>query len=182
LATLARQQQAQAATQTAAPARPAPAPVQQVAQNTPPPVPVPQPQQQQQETRPAPAPVQEAPAPQVTETRAPAPAQPAVQRAREGDLVPTGTEGLTAPRMLRRGTVTYPAIARAQRIEGTVLTNVLVSETGQVLEVRILRGVNRPVGLNEAAEQAMRRSSFSPGTKDGVRVKAWVTVPVEFKL
>jgi TonB family protein len=50
------------------------------------------------------------------------------------------------------------------------------------MEVRILRGVARAVGLNEAAEQAMRRSSFSPGTKDGVRVKSWVTVPVEFKL
>jgi protein TonB len=69
-----------------------------------------------------------------------------------------------------------------QKIEGTVITSVLVSETGQVLEVRILRGVNRPVGLNEAAEQAMRRSSFAPGTKDGVRVKSWLTVPVEFKL
>ena len=67
-------------------------------------------------------------------------------------------------------------------MEGTVITSVLVSESGQVLEVRVLRGVTRAVGLNEAAQQAMRRSSFQPGTKDGVRVKSWVTVPVEFKL
>jgi TonB family protein len=57
-----------------------------------------------------------------------------------------------------------------------------VSENGQVLDVRVVRGVNRPVGLNEAAQQTMRRSSFSPGTIDGVRVKSWVTVPVQFKL
>jgi protein TonB len=72
-------------------------------------------------------------------------------------------------------------MARQQKVEGTVITNVLVSETGDVLEVRVMRGINRG-GLNEAAVSAMRRSSFAPGTKDGVKVKAWVTVPVEFKL
>jgi outer membrane biosynthesis protein TonB len=49
-----------------------------------------------------------------------------------------------------------------------------------VLDVKVLRGVNRPVGLNEAAVATMRRSTFAPGTKDGVRVKSWVSVPVEF--
>ena len=39
-----------------------------------------------------------------------------------------------------------------------------------------------PPGLNEAAEQIVRKSVFSPPTKDGVRVKAWTTVPVDFKL
>nr|MDQ3283422.1 energy transducer TonB [Acidobacteriota bacterium] len=128
--------------------------------------------------------VQQQPQP---ETRAPEPAAAApqvaqTQRTREGDLIPPGTDGLTQPRLLRRGTVPYPPMARAQRIEGTIVTNVLVSENGAVLDVRVLRGINRPVGLNEAAQQAMRRSSFAPGTKDGVKVKSWVTVPVEFKL
>jgi TonB family protein len=126
--------------------------------------------------------VQQEPQPQVAETRPAPQPQPVVQRAREGDLVPAGTEGLTPPRVLRRGSVPYPAVARMQKVEGTVITSVLVSETGQVLEVRILRGVQRPVGLNEAAEQAMRRSTFAPATKDGVRVRSWITVPVEFKL
>jgi TonB family protein len=127
-----------------------------------------------------PTPVQPAPEP-VAETR-PTPTTSAAERAHEGDLVPAGTEGLTPPRVTRRGNATYPQVARMQKIEGTVITSVLVSETGQVLQVRILRGVNRPVGLNEAAEQAMRRSTFAPAMKDGVRVRSWVTVPVEFKL
>jgi TonB family protein len=169
-----RAQQTAAQTQTAAPARPAP--VQEVAQNTPPPVPQPQ-----QETRPVPAPVQ-------TQTTAPEPVReeprpaPQVARAREGDLIPIGTEGLTPPRLTRRGPVTYPPIARAQRVQGTVIMSILISESGQVMDVKVIRGVPQPVGLNEAAVQTMRRSSFSPGTKDGVRVKSYVTVPVEFKL
>lgn len=166
--------QTPAATTTTRPTPAAQTP--QVAQQAPPPAPAPV-----QETRPTPAPVQQAPEP-VADTR-PTPQQaPAVERARQGDLVPAGTEGLIPPRLLRRGTATYPAVARMQKVEGTVITSVLVSEGGQVLEVRILRGVSRPVGLNEAAEQAMRKSSFAPAMKDGVRVRSWVTVPVEFKL
>ncbi|HYI07789.1 MAG TPA: TonB family protein [Thermoanaerobaculia bacterium] len=177
----AQQQAGVPVTATVAP-RPVPTPAQtpqQTAQQTATvPAPVPQ------DTRPAPTPVnpepvQQQPA-QQAETR-PAPAQAAPARAREGDLVPTGTEGLTPPRVVRRGTVTYPTIARSQRVQGTVLTSVLVSETGQVLEVRILRGLNR-FGMDEAAEQAMRRSTFAPAMKDGVRVRSWITVPVDFKL
>jgi TonB family protein len=172
-----QQQQAAAQTQTASAApRPVPQPVQQAAQ-TPPPVAAPV----QEAPRPTPpVTATQEPAPTVAESR-PAPSAPAPQRAREGDLVPVGAEGLTPPRMTRRGTVPYPAMARMQKVEGTVITSVLVSEGGQVLEVRVLRGVNRG-GLNEAAQQAMRRSTFQPGTKDGVHVKSWVTVPVEFKL
>lgn len=81
--------------------------------------------------------------------------------------------------MTRRASVLYPPMAKAQRVQGTVIINVLVSESGQVLDLRILRGVNF---LNEAAEQIIRRSRFAPPTKDGVRVKAWTTVPVDFKL
>ena len=117
----------------------------------------------------------------VTQTTAPAETTETVARVREGDLVAAGTEGLVLPRILRRGNVSYPPMARAQRIEGTIICSVLVSETGQVLDVRVLRGTERG-GLNEAAQQIMRRSTFTPPTKDGVRVKAWTTVPVDFKL
>ena len=163
------QQQQQPQTATVAPVRPAPVEVASA-----PPV--------QQETRPAPAPVQTqttAPEPEPEPAR---PAQPQVARAREGDLVPMGTDGLTPPRLTRRGPVTYPPVARAQRVQGTVIMSVLVSETGAVMDVKVIRGVSMPVGLNEAAVQTMRRSTFAPGTKDGVRVKSYVTVPIEFKL
>jgi protein TonB len=83
---------------------------------------------------------------------------------------------------VRRGNTNYPPIARAQRLEGTVITSVLVSETGAVMDVKVIRGANLPGGLADAAVQAMRRSTFAPGTKDGVRVKSYVTVPVDFKL
>jgi TonB family protein len=175
-----QQQRAQAAAAAASAATttrpPAPAPAPQTAAVVPPP-PTPAP------VIPAPAPPPPTPQPQpVAAAPAPQPAAPEPARVREGDLIAAGTEGLTPSRMTRRASVPYPPMARAQRVEGTVIVNVLVSETGQVLDVRVLRGVAKSVGLNEAAEQIVRRSSFSAPTKDGVRVKAWTTVPIDFKL
>ncbi|MEA2490786.1 MAG: eukaryotic-like serine/threonine-protein kinase, partial [Acidobacteriota bacterium] len=169
------QQTAAAATTTLAPARVVvPPPVTATVAQQPAPQPVEtRPAPEPVETRPTPAPVVEAPAQQ-------APAQAA--RAREGDLVPVGTDGLAMPRLVRRAAVPYPAMARLQKIQGTVITTVLVSETGSVLDVKVIRGIKSSVGLNEAAEQMMRRSTFAPATKDGVRVRTWMTVPVEFKL
>ncbi|HUP44441.1 MAG TPA: TonB family protein [Thermoanaerobaculia bacterium] len=137
-----------------------------------PPPPQPQPQ------APPPAPVEEEPQP-----APPSDPAPAAARYSEGDLVPVGTEGLTPARVIRYGSVPYPPMARSQRVEGTVLITVLVSERGEVLEVRLLRGISRHVGLNEAAAQVIRRSTFSaPMMDDGTRVKAWATVPVKFEL
>jgi len=172
-AKLLEQQQRTSTPAAAQPAASRPAP--QPAAAAPQPVaaaPVPQP------VAPAPQPV--APAPQPV---APAP-QPAAEtpRVHEGDLVAAGTEGLSPARMTRLATPSYPPLARQQRVEGTVLLNVLISETGQVLDAKIITGVNRPVGINEAAQQAVRRSTFAPGMKDGVRVKSWTTVRVDFKL
>ncbi len=151
----------------------------------------------------APPPVQVAATsttPAVTETRE-APPQPAPQpvaetqppptatapstetpRTRVGDLVAGDAPGLTAARMTRRANVPYPPMARAQRAEGSVLLNVLISETGQILDVRVLRPFPRPIGLTEAAVQTVRRSAFSPAMKDGVRVKMWIPVELNFRL
>ncbi|HEV2718658.1 MAG TPA: TonB family protein, partial [Thermoanaerobaculia bacterium] len=151
----------------AIPPRPTP---QQTAPVPQPVVPAPQP------VAPQPQPVVPAPQPVVP---APQPVEPQVAKAREGDLVPAGTEGLNPPRMTRQQAPTYPQVARIERIQGTVLLSVLVSESGAVQDVRVIRGDPR---LTESAVQAVRRSAFTPGTKDGVRVKSWLPVAISFRL
>jgi TonB family protein len=172
-ARLEQQQKTQPAAAAAAPT--------QVARNTPPPIaaaPQPQPQTPAPVTQPVERPVVPAPAPQpVPQPTAPAPAQEV--RAREGDTVAAGTEGLTPPRMTHQAPVSYPPMAKMQHIEGVVIMSVSVNETGQVMEVRVIKGDPR---LNAAAEQSVRRSSFSAATKDGVHVKSSVPVSINFKL
>jgi protein TonB len=82
--------------------------------------------------------------------------------------------------MSHQAPATYPPIARVQHVQGTVIVTVLVSESGEVLDTRVISGPQAV--LNEAAQQSIRRSTFSPGQKDGVRVKSWTTVRVDFKL
>jgi TonB family protein len=132
------------------------------------------------ENRPAPTPQPPpAPTPQpVAETR-PAP-QPEAPRTQVGELVAAGTAGLTPARITHQAAAIYPPIARMQHVQGSVVISALISETGQVLETRIINGAQAV--LNDAAQQSIRRSTFSPGEKDGVRVKTWTNVRVDFKL
>jgi TonB family protein len=170
----AKSQQTAAATPPPAPAaRPLPPPAAAVPQPVAPQPVAPQPQPA--ESRPAPQPVAPQPvAPQPVERPA-----PQAERAHEGELVPAGADGLTSPRMTRQAPVAYPPVARMQRVEGTVLLSVLISETGQVLDVKVIKGDSR---LSGSAEQSVRRSSFAPGMKDGVRVRSWLPVGIAFKL
>jgi len=168
---LARTQNPQTATTAPRPAPVAPQP-QQVATQTAAPPPV-------AENRPAPAPQPVVPAPQPVVENRPAP-QPEAPRTQVGELVPAGTPGLTPAHITHQAAAIYPPIARVQHVQGTVIVSVLVSESGQVIDTRVVSGPGAV--LNEAAQQSLRRSTFSPGEKDGVRVKSWTNVRVDFKL
>jgi TonB family protein len=158
--------------QTAASRPVAAPPPQQVATQTAAPPPV-------VENRPAPIPQPAVPAPQPAVENRPAP-QPEAPRTQVGDLIPAGTPGLAPAHITHQAAATYPPIARIQHVQGSVVVSVLVSETGQVLETRVVSGPQAV--LNEAAQQSVRRSTFSAGEKDGVRVKSWTNVRVDFKL
>jgi len=98
---------------------------------------------------------------------------------REGDVIDVN-ELDTIPKALGTIRPSYSPIAQRQRVEGTVLLTALISETGQVLDVRVLKGVG--FGLDEAAARAMKTTRFSPAMKDGKRVKTWFPQQITFKL
>jgi periplasmic protein TonB len=77
--------------------------------------------------------------------------------------------------------VSYPPIARQQRISGRVVILVLVTEDGVVAQARIQRGVGGRSGLDGAVLDAVRSSRFRPATKNGIPVKMWRTVVVDVK-
>jgi TonB family protein len=73
----------------------------------------------------------------------------------------------------------YPPFALQARIGGLVLLRVLVSETGQPLQVEVLRGAT--AGLTEAAVAAVKQWKFTPAKKGDTTVQAWTTVPIPFE-
>jgi protein TonB len=130
---------------------------------------------------PSPAtPVQPAPQSAQTATQPAAPAPAAARVIREGDVIDF-QELDTQPKALSVVRPSYPQLAIRQRVEGTIILTVLISETGEVSDVRVLRGIDK-FGLNEAAIRALRSTRFSPPMKDGKRVKTWFPQSVQFKL
>ena len=75
----------------------------------------------------------------------------------------------------------YPPRCLRMGIEGTVRVRVLVGEDGRVQEVTIGKSSGE-AALDEAAMEAVRYWRFEAAKRNGVPVRAWAVVPIEFKL
>ncbi len=120
--------------------------------------------------------------PVTTTTAAPIqqpPPTPVVPQVHEGDVIDVAALDVV-PRRTRDPRVVYPPMAAMQHVETSVLTTVLISETGEVLDVKVLRGDNR-FGFTDAAVRALRTSRYSSPMKDGKRVRTWLPQMIQFK-
>jgi len=75
----------------------------------------------------------------------------------------------------------YPPRCLRMGIEGTVRVRVLVGEDGRPQEVTIGKSSGE-TALDESAMDAVRQWRFEPAKRNGVPVRAWAIIPVEFKL
>jgi TonB family protein len=107
----------------------------------------------------------------------PPPPKPQVRR---GDLVELGP-GVVAPELVRRPAPRFPEQARRlARKDAKVLIKVLIDENGRVTKAELV-GEKQGYGFDTEALNAARRSVYKPATKDGVPVKIWQTLAVEFR-
>ena len=122
------------------------------------------------------------PQPSQTQTTPPAAdaTPPAVRKAQEGDLIPLDQVDVQ-PVTVKSVPPAYPEMARRVGVEGVVTVNALISETGDVIQTTILRGIKGGFGFDRAAETAIRQYKFRPALKDGARVKVWKPFNVVFK-
>ena len=74
----------------------------------------------------------------------------------------------------------YPAAARGTGKEPKVLLAVLVDEHGAVAEVRVKEGDSSHLGFNEAAVAAARKARFLAATRNGVPVRSWSELIIDF--
>lgn len=75
----------------------------------------------------------------------------------------------------------YPPRCLRAGIEGTVRLRVLVGENGRVQEATVYRS-SEDSGLDRAALEAVQDWLFAPAARGGVPMRAWVIVPITFKL
>ncbi len=76
----------------------------------------------------------------------------------------------------------YPELAKRAGIEGTVYLQVLVTETGQVEDVKVVKSLGLNNGLDEAAIEAVKKTQWTPAQQGGKPVKTWISIPVRFKI
>jgi TonB family protein len=90
------------------------------------------------------------------------------------------TEGITPPQPVQRVEPAYPEEYRRAHVEGIVVLQVAISETGTIEDVSVLKSL--APGLDMAAADAVRRWKFKPATKDGNAVPVLFNLTINFKL
>jgi protein TonB len=106
----------------------------------------------------------------------------AVAHAQTPSTVYDPGNGVTLPRVSKEVKADYTNEARAQRIEGTVLMNVVVVADGSVGDVSVIESLDSAYGLDANAVTAMKQWQFAPGTKDGKPVAVRIVVEMNFAL
>jgi protein TonB len=92
--------------------------------------------------------------------------------------VPVGGR-IRPPAKVRDAAPAYPDIARAARVEGTVIIETIIGVDGRVQSARILRSI--PL-LDAAAMAAVTQWIYTPTLLNGTAVPVIMTVTVRFQL
>jgi TonB family protein len=82
------------------------------------------------------------------------------------------------PRLIEQAPIAYPAMARAARVEGAVVIDARVDETGRVVQMRVVSG---HALLHQAAQESLRHWRYEPGTLNGQPTAMHVYVTIQFR-
>lgn len=97
----------------------------------------------------------------------------------QGRAAPAAARVIPAE-ILSKPTPIYTDEARAQRIEGEVLLEVVLEASGKVRVVRVVRGLGH--GLDDAAVRAAEQIHFKPATQDGQPSDSTAVLHIIFQL
>jgi protein TonB len=97
----------------------------------------------------------------------------------DGSPLPESRVSVPA-RELRKVLPAYPAEARAQEIEATVVVEIVVDASGAVRDARVTRRAG--YGFDESALAAVRATRFSPARLEGSAVAVRMRYNVVFRL
>ena len=87
--------------------------------------------------------------------------------------------GISSPVLIQKIEPAYPEELRDEKVEGTIVLNVVIGTDGMVQSVSLDKGEPR---FAAAALDAVRQWRFKPGTKDGKPVKVQAKIEVNFRL
>ncbi|KAF0142377.1 MAG: TonB protein [Stygiobacter sp.] len=74
----------------------------------------------------------------------------------------------------------YPDLAIKTKTEGKVYVLILISESGDVDDVKIVKGIGG--GCDEETVRAVKKTKFTPGQNKGANVKSKLALALQFRL
>lgn len=95
---------------------------------------------------------------------------------KEADKMPFPVNGVA---QLAKNIV-YPEEAKKLKIEGKVIVGAVIDADGNATQVKVIKNVH-PL-LDAAAIEAVKKTKFTPGEKNGKKVKVSIAMPISFKL
>ncbi|MGH9861119.1 MAG: energy transducer TonB [Candidatus Acidiferrales bacterium] len=87
---------------------------------------------------------------------------------------PFSPRSTTAP----QAPVVYPQRARMTRLEGNVVIDARIDETGRVSEMRVISG---PTSLHQTAKDSLAQWRYEPGILNGKPVVTHLNVTIQFR-
>ncbi|MBN2892304.1 MAG: energy transducer TonB [Bacteroidales bacterium] len=97
------------------------------------------------------------------------------------EIMPEFPGGNNALRQYIAENIVYPELARENDIQGTVYVRFVITQTGNIGEVQIVRAVD-PLLDNEAVRVVKELPDFKPASSKGKPVAIWYNVPIVFKI
>ena len=90
--------------------------------------------------------------------------------------------GVTLPEVVKEVKPKYTAAAMQAKIQGSVWIACVVTETGDVADIKVTKSLDTEFGLDQEAVDAARQWKFKPGRKDGKPVAVSITLELTFTL
>lgn len=79
--------------------------------------------------------------------------------------------------------IVYPDYEKENGIEGTVYLEFIVRKTGDIDNIKLLRGIkNGPNYEKEAIRLVKKMPKWNPGSMEGIQVSTMMRLPIKFKL
>lgn len=97
------------------------------------------------------------------------------------EQMPTFPGGPAALMKYLSSHIQYPTMAQENNVQGKVVVQFVVTKTGEVGEVKVVRSVDKDLD-REAVRVCKTLPKFVPGRQNGQAVAVWYTLPVQFKL
>jgi len=103
----------------------------------------------------------------------------------DSDVLLVGVDQVTSPRLIPESKVqpSYPADMLAARIEGSVMLQAIIDESGYVTDLELLRASPDDYpSMVESAMEAVRQWRYEPAEQHGEPVRVYFTVVIQFRL